>query len=144
MLMGCPRNFTKHGQCGMELSDFLPHLATCADDMRLVRSMHTEAFNHHPGQLDAEHGRADVRPAEHGSLAQLRPGQRSKNLPGYVVLTAGRGTERRNVALVERLPADHLSGRAVPQPGRAGAQPQQSRRAVATNAAQDRSTHCAI
>src|ERR1700688_3936178 len=50
-LMGSPRKFTKHGQCGMDLSDFLPHLATCADDMALIRSMHTEAFNHHPGQL---------------------------------------------------------------------------------------------
>src|SRR5579871_2077045 len=43
-LMGCPRTFTKHGDSGMELSDFLPHLATCVDDMCLVRSMHTEAF----------------------------------------------------------------------------------------------------
>src|SRR5262249_41359930 len=50
-LMGSPRRFTRHGQCGMELSDLLPHLATCADDLTLVRSMHTEAFNHHPGQL---------------------------------------------------------------------------------------------
>src|SRR5215475_4698277 len=50
-LMGSPRKFTRHGQCGMDLSDFLPHLATCADDIAWVRSMHTEAFNHHPGQL---------------------------------------------------------------------------------------------
>src|SRR5437588_9501692 len=50
-LMGCPRTFTKHGESGMELSDFLPHLATCVDDMCLIRSMHTEAFKHHPGQL---------------------------------------------------------------------------------------------
>ena len=35
----------------MEFSDLLPHLATCADDIALIRSMHTEAFNHHPGQL---------------------------------------------------------------------------------------------
>src|SRR5262249_32953179 len=38
-LLGSPRKFTKHGQCGMELSDFLPHLATCADDIAWVRSM---------------------------------------------------------------------------------------------------------
>src|SRR5215468_11279097 len=50
-LMGSPREFTRHGQCGMELSDFLPHLATCVDDIAWVRSMHTDAFNHHPGQL---------------------------------------------------------------------------------------------
>src|SRR5205814_8172875 len=50
-LMGSPRKFTPHGQCGMELSDFLPHLSTCADDIALIRSMHTDSFNHHPGQL---------------------------------------------------------------------------------------------
>src|SRR5215468_6694924 len=37
-LMGCPRKFTKHGRCGMELSDLIPHLATCADDLCLIRS----------------------------------------------------------------------------------------------------------
>src|SRR5258707_3879762 len=50
-VLASPRIFTPAGQCGMELSDFLPHLATCADDICLVRSMHTDAFNHHPGQL---------------------------------------------------------------------------------------------
>src|SRR5436309_150593 len=50
-LMGCPRKFQPHGECGMELSDFLPNIGTCADDIALIRSMHTDAFNHHPGQL---------------------------------------------------------------------------------------------
>ena len=92
-LMGCPRTFTKHGECGMELSDFLPHLATCADDICLVRSMHTEAFNHHPGQLLLNTGVADVRPARAWAPGSTTAWVReSKNLPGYVVLTAGRGT----------------------------------------------------
>src|SRR5260370_840747 len=47
MESGSPRKFKKHGQRGMELSDFLPHLATCVDDIAFIRSMHTEAFNHH-------------------------------------------------------------------------------------------------
>src|SRR5260221_1022580 len=47
-LLGCPRTFKKHGQCGMDLSDFIPHLATCADDLGLIRSMHTVAFNYQP------------------------------------------------------------------------------------------------
>src|SRR5687768_13013518 len=50
-ILGCPRVFRKHGQCGMDLSDLLPNLATCADDICWIRSMHTESFNHHPGQL---------------------------------------------------------------------------------------------
>src|SRR3954471_8694727 len=50
-LLGSPRRFRKVGKCGMDLSDLLPHLSTVADDICWVRSMHTEAFNHHPGQL---------------------------------------------------------------------------------------------
>src|SRR4029453_14293802 len=38
LVMGSPRKFTRHAQCGMELSDYVPHLATCADDISLVRS----------------------------------------------------------------------------------------------------------
>lgn len=50
-LIGSPRTFARHGQCGMEVSDLLPHLSTCVDDIALIRSMHTDAFNHHPGRL---------------------------------------------------------------------------------------------
>jgi hypothetical protein len=50
-VMASPRVFAPAGKSGMELSDYLPHLATCADDICLVRSMHTDAFNHHPRQL---------------------------------------------------------------------------------------------
>src|SRR4051812_17656950 len=91
-LMGCPRKFTKHGQCGMELSDFLPHLATCVDDIAWVRSMHTEAFNHHPGQLMMNTGVPTFGRPSMGSWVNYGLGSASRNLPGYVVLTAGRGT----------------------------------------------------
>src|SRR5437773_1840954 len=49
VLIGSPRKFQKYGECGMDLSDFLPHLATCAGDIALARSLHTDAFNHQPG-----------------------------------------------------------------------------------------------
>jgi hypothetical protein len=91
-LMGSPRKFTKHGECGMELSDFLPHLATCADDIALVRSMHTEAFNHHPGQLLMHTGTTMFGRPSMGAWLTYGLGSESKDLPGYVVLTAGRGT----------------------------------------------------
>jgi hypothetical protein len=91
-LMGCPRKFTRHGECGMELSDFLPHLSTCADDLCLVRSMHTEAFNHHPGQLLLNTGSQMFGRPSIGSWLNYGLGSDSKNLPGFVVLTAGRGT----------------------------------------------------
>jgi hypothetical protein len=91
-LMGSPRVFKKHGQCGMELSDFLPHLATCADDIALIRSMHTESFNHHPGQLAMNCGVPKFGFPSMGAWLNYGLGSASKNLPGYVVLTAGRGT----------------------------------------------------
>jgi len=90
-LLGSPRKFQKHGQCGMQLSDFLPHLATRVDDVAWIRSMHTDAFNHHPGQLLMCTGRATFGLPSVGSWLNYGLGSPSKDLPGYVVLTAGRG-----------------------------------------------------
>src|SRR5947207_11966979 len=91
-IMGSPRRFTRHGRCGMELSDYLPHLATCADDLALIRSMHTEAFNHHPGQLMMNTGVPTFGRPSMGAWLNYGLGSESRSLPGYVVLTAGRGT----------------------------------------------------
>lgn len=91
-LMGSPRTFRRYGECGMELSDLLPHLSTCVDDIAMVRSMHCEQFNHLPGQLMMLSG-SDLqgRPTL-GSWLNYGLGSESQNLPGYVVLaTLGRG-----------------------------------------------------
>jgi len=91
-LMGSPRTFRRYGECGMELSDLLPHLSTCVDDIALIRSMHCEQFNHLPGQLMMLSG-SDLqgRPSL-GSWLNYGLGSESQNLPGYVVLaTLGRG-----------------------------------------------------
>lgn len=91
-VMGCPRTFTPRGECGMELSDFLPHLGQCADDIALVRSMQTDAFNHHPGQLLMNCGSTFFGRPSMGAWLTYGLGSESGNLPGYVVLTCGRGT----------------------------------------------------
>ncbi|MDC0218929.1 DUF1501 domain-containing protein [Verrucomicrobia bacterium] len=91
-LRGSKRAFKPHGQCGMELSDYLPHLGTVADDLLLVRSMHSEEFNHHPGQLLMQCGASRFGLPTMGSWMTYGLGSESKNLPGYVVLTAGRGS----------------------------------------------------
>ena len=49
-VLASPRVFKRYGQSGMEISDYLPHLSQHADDICLIRSMATEAVNHHPGQ----------------------------------------------------------------------------------------------
>ena len=92
VLMRSPRKFSRHGQCGMELSDFLPHIGTCADDIALVRSIYSEQFNHHPGQLMMNTGVPRFGSPSVGSWLNYGLGSESKNLPGYVVLTAGRGS----------------------------------------------------
>ena len=91
-LMGTNRTYKAHGQCGMELSDFLPHLGGVADDLLLVRSMHSDEFNHHPGQLLMQCGVSRFGMPTTGSWINYGLGSRSNNLPGYVVLTAGRGS----------------------------------------------------
>src|SRR5215210_1073757 len=91
-LMGSTRTFTPRGQSGMILSDLLPHLGECVDDMALIRSLHTEQFNHHPGQLMMNCGSAMFGRPSMGSWLNYGLGSESQNLPGYVVLTAGRGT----------------------------------------------------
>src|SRR3954466_14631064 len=49
--LGPKFKFAKHGKSAAELSELLPHLATVADDIAIVKSMHTDAFNHAPGQI---------------------------------------------------------------------------------------------
>jgi len=92
VLAGSAREFTRYGQCGMELSDYLPHLGTCADDICLVRSLHTDAFNHHPAQLMLTSGVPRFGRPSMGSWLTYGLGSESENLPGYVVLAAGRGS----------------------------------------------------
>src|SRR2546430_2706459 len=50
-LLGPKFKFAKHGRSGAELSELLPHLATVVDDIAIVKSMVTDAFNHAPGQI---------------------------------------------------------------------------------------------
>jgi hypothetical protein len=91
-LLGSPREFQRHGECGMEFSDFLPYLGSCADDMLMVRSLHSEEFNHHPGQLMMQCGVSRFGMPTMGAWVTYGLGSVSENLPGYVVLTAGRGS----------------------------------------------------
>ncbi|MBL9113917.1 MAG: DUF1501 domain-containing protein [Verrucomicrobiaceae bacterium] len=91
-LMGSNRKWARHGQSGMYFSDLLPHMAKTADEWLKIRSLHTDQFNHHPGQLVLHSGRAAFGLPTIGSWLTYGLGSESRNLPGYVVLTAGRGT----------------------------------------------------
>lgn len=81
-----PRVFTPHGQCGMQFSDLLPHLATCADDICMIHSMITDQFNHSTGQLMLNCGTALVGRPSMGAWIVYGLGSESRNLPAYIVL----------------------------------------------------------
>lgn len=92
ILMGSPRKFTKYGEVGMDLSDLLPSIGGIADEIALIRSMHTDAFNHHPAQLMMTTGVPRFGRPSLGSWLTYGLGCETDNLPAYVVLTAGRGS----------------------------------------------------
>lgn len=91
-LMGSQYKFRQHGQSGMWMSELLPQISTCADDICLVNSMQTEQFNHHPGQLMMQCGGAEFGLPSMGSWISYGLGTENRNLPSYIVLTAGRGS----------------------------------------------------
>lgn len=91
VLLGTKRKFSRHGECGMEFSDLLPHVSTLADDLVMIRSLHSDQFNHHPGQLLMQCGRAAFGLPSVGSWLNYGLGSPSRNLPGYAVLACGRG-----------------------------------------------------
>ena len=91
-VLASPRVFKPYGQCGTELSDWIPNIASCADDICLVRSMYSDAFNHHPGQLLLFSGSIQFGRPTFGAWALYGLGSESQNLPGFVVLSSGVGT----------------------------------------------------
>ena len=68
--------FDKHGQCGTEIAEVLPHLAGVVDDVCLVRSVRTDQFNHAPAQVFFNTGFSQPGPAQHGLLGRVRAGGR--------------------------------------------------------------------
>ncbi|MFN7805645.1 MAG: DUF1501 domain-containing protein [Planctomycetaceae bacterium] len=91
-LLGPKFSFAKHGQCGMELSEVLPHTAKIADELCLIRTMQTEAVNHAPAQIMMNSGSQQFGRPSFGSWTLYGLGSEAADLPGYVVLTSAKGT----------------------------------------------------
>jgi hypothetical protein len=83
------KSFKKHGDSGIEVSNWLPHLATITDDICLIRSMQTEAFNHHPGQSLLMSGAMNLGRPSMGAWVSYGLGSEAESLPAFVVLTSG-------------------------------------------------------
>jgi uncharacterized protein (DUF1501 family) len=86
------RVFTPHGQAGTGFSDYIPHIAANADDICLVRSVQSDAFNHHPGQALLMSGSTQFGRPTVGAWLSYGLGNESRELPSFVVLSSGRGT----------------------------------------------------
>ena len=89
-LMASPRKFQPYGECGTEFSDYLPHTASHADDICLIRSLQTDAINHDPGELMMTTGSTILGRPTIGSWVSYGLGSESADLPSYVVLNSGK------------------------------------------------------
>jgi hypothetical protein len=89
-LLGPKFKFAKQGKCGAELSELLPHLAQVVDDIAIVKSMVTDAFNHAPGQILMNTGTQQFGRPSFGSWVTYGLGSESRDLPGFVVLNSGK------------------------------------------------------
>jgi len=99
-LAGSPFKFVPHGQSGLQISDALPHISGIADDLCLVRSMHTEAINHGPGVTHMQTGSQFPGRPSIGAWLNYGLGRANDNLPSFVVMvTKGKGGQ----PLVSRL-----------------------------------------
>jgi hypothetical protein len=88
-IKGSPWRFRKHGQAGLEISELLPHTAAVADELCVIRSMHTNTFNHGPAisfmtSGDARYGRPTM-----GAWLSYGLGSENADLPAFVVLQSG-------------------------------------------------------
>ena len=90
-VLGPRYKFAKHGQCGAELSEMLPNLATIVDDIAIVRSMKTDQFNHAPAQLFLNTGFSQPGRPSIGSWALYGLGCETDDLPAFVVMSTGAG-----------------------------------------------------
>jgi hypothetical protein len=88
-LLGPKFKFAKHGRSGAELSELLPHLAQVADDLCIVKSMHTDAFNHAPGQIMMNTGSQQFGRPSMGAWVTYGLGSESSDLPAFVVFSTG-------------------------------------------------------
>jgi len=88
-LLGPKFKFAKYGQSGTELSELLPQLATVVDDIAIVKSMHTDAFNHAPAQILMNTGSQQFGRPSMGAWVTYGLGSESQDLPAYVVFSTG-------------------------------------------------------
>ena len=86
VMMPSPFAFHRYGECGMEMSELLPHLGSVCDDVAFVRSMYGEHFNHEPALYLMHSGRTLPGRPSLGAWVTYGLGSENRNLPAYIVL----------------------------------------------------------
>jgi uncharacterized protein (DUF1501 family) len=88
-LLGPKFRFGRYGENGTQLSELLPHLATIVDDLTIVKSCATDAFNHAPAQIMMNTGAQQFGRPSMGAWLTYGLGSESRDLPGFVVFSSG-------------------------------------------------------
>ena len=88
--LGPKFKFARHGQSAAELSELLPQLAETVDDVCIVKSMVTDAFNHAPAQMFLSTGAQPFGRPSLGAWTVYGLGSESQDLPGFVVFSTGK------------------------------------------------------
>jgi hypothetical protein len=108
--------FKRYGQSGMEASTLFPNVATCADDIALIRSMHTDHSNHYNATLGMHTGSfAFARPSL-GAWVSYGLGSENRNLPSFVTIAPAQTYAGSQVYASDFLPGAHQGTRIVPGP----------------------------
>ncbi|MCH8979172.1 MAG: DUF1501 domain-containing protein [Armatimonadetes bacterium] len=88
-LLGSPHTFSKCGESGQVIGDLLPHTQEIADEICIIRSMHTDQFNHAPAQIYMNTGHQLPGRPSIGAWLTYGLGSEAYDLPGFVVLISG-------------------------------------------------------
>ena len=89
-LKGSAFKFSPHGESGTEISNLLPHFSGIVDEVAIVRSMHTDEFNHTPAQLQLVTGIGQFGRPSIGAWVNYGIGTENPDLPGFIALLSGR------------------------------------------------------
>jgi len=108
--------FAKHGKCGTEVSTLFPHVATCVDDIAMIRSMHTSHSNHYNATLGMHTGSFAFSRPSIGSWVSYGLGTENRNLPSFVVIAPKQTYAGTQVYSNDFLPAAHQGTLVVPGP----------------------------
>ena len=113
-LIGSPFEFSPRGRCGLMVSELFPHLGALADDLCVIRTLHTDILEHFQATLAMHTGSATVPMPSLGSWLSYGLGTRNSNLPPYVILAEHLPYAGAQVWDCGFLPPDHQGVRILP------------------------------